>query len=93
MAVCLAVICIRGPAIPNREALERALATIEDGAAALAFSAGSAATLAVLQSLAPGDHVLAGSDVFYGTLILLKSLMSNWGLTSLAGQHAGPGRD
>jgi cystathionine gamma-synthase len=69
------------PSNPNRDALERALATIEDGAAALAFSAGSAATLAVLQSLAPGDHVLAGSDVFYGTLILLKSLMSNWGLT------------
>ena len=69
------------PSNPNRDALERALATMEDGAAALAFSAGSAATLAVLQSLAPGDHVIAGSDVFYGTLTLLKNLMSNWGLT------------
>ena len=69
------------PSNPNRDALERALATMEDGAAALAFSAGSAATLAVFQSLSPGDHVIAGSDVFYGTLILLKSLMSNWGLT------------
>jgi cystathionine gamma-synthase len=69
------------PSNPNRDALEHALATMEDGAAALAFSAGSAATLAVLQSLAPGDHVIAGSDVFYGTLTLLKNLMSNWGLT------------
>ncbi len=69
------------PSNPNRDALEHALATIEDGAAALAFSAGSAATLAVLHSLAPGDHVIAGSDVFYGTLTLLKNLMSNWGLT------------
>src|SRR4030081_3489940 len=62
------------PSKPNRDALEHALATMEDGAAALAFSAGSAATLAVLQSLAPGDHVIAGSDVFYGTLTLLKNL-------------------
>jgi cystathionine gamma-synthase len=70
------------PSNPNREALERALATIEDGAAALSFSSGSAATLGVLHALSPGDHVIAGTDVFYGTLILLKSLMSNWGLTS-----------
>jgi cystathionine gamma-synthase len=69
------------PSNPNRDALEHALAIMEDGAAALAFSAGSAATLAVLQSLAPGDHVIAGSDVFYGTLTLLKNLMTNWGLT------------
>ena len=76
------------PSNPNRDALERALATLEDGAAALAFSAGSAATLGVLHALSPGDHVIAGTDVFYGTLILLKSLMSNWGLTySLVNQQ------
>ena len=69
------------PSNPNRAALEHALAAMEDGAGALAFSAGSAATLAVLHALAPGDHVLAGTDVFYGTLTLLKNLMSNWGLT------------
>jgi cystathionine gamma-synthase len=69
------------PSNPNRDALERALATMEDGAAALAFSSGSAATLGVLHALAPGDHVILGIDVFYGTLVLLKSLMSNWGLT------------
>jgi len=69
------------PSNPNRAALEHALATMEDGAAALAFSAGSAATLAVFHSLSPGDHVIAGADVFYGTLTLLKNLMANWGLT------------
>lgn len=66
---------------PNREALESALASLEAGAGALAFSSGSAATFAVLQSLSPGDHVIAGEDVFYGTLVLLKTIMSNWGLT------------
>jgi cystathionine gamma-synthase len=47
------------PNNPNRESLEHALASLEEGAAALAFSSGSAATLAVFQSLAPGDHVIA----------------------------------
>ncbi len=69
------------PNNPNREALETALASLEEGAAALAFSSGSAATFAVLQSLAPGDHVVAPEEVFYGTATLLRNLMSNWGLT------------
>jgi cystathionine gamma-synthase len=70
---------------PNREALERALAALEQGAlaempAALVFSSGSAATLAVLQSLAPGDHVICPEDAYYGTPILLKTVMAPWGL-------------
>jgi cystathionine gamma-synthase len=64
---------------PNRAALEEALASLEEGAAALAFSSGNAATLALLHALKPGDHVIAGDDVFYGTAILLQSL-SVWGL-------------
>ncbi len=65
---------------PNRAALEEALASLEEGAAALAFSSGNAATLGLLQALAPGDHVIAGDDVFYGTAILFKGLLANWGL-------------
>jgi cystathionine gamma-synthase len=65
---------------PNRQSLERALASLEQGAAALAFSSGSAATQAVFQSLAPGDHVIAPEDAYYGTAVLLKTLMSHWGL-------------
>jgi cystathionine gamma-synthase len=65
---------------PNRAALEEALAALEEGAAALAFSSGNSATLALLQSLSPGDHVLAGEDVFYGTAVLLRTLLENWGL-------------
>jgi cystathionine gamma-synthase len=68
------------PANPNREALEHALASLEEGAAALAFSSGSAATLAVFQSLAPSDHVIAAEDAYYGTPILLRTVMANWGL-------------
>lgn len=69
------------PGNPNREALESALASLEGGAAALAFSSGNAATFGLLQSLSPGDHVIVGEDVFYGTLVLLKTIMANWGLT------------
>jgi cystathionine gamma-synthase len=68
------------PNNPNREALESALASLEGGAAALSFSSGSAATFTVLQSLSPGDHVIVGEDVFYGTLVLLKTIMANWGV-------------
>ncbi len=65
---------------PNRANLEEALASMEEGAAALAFSSGNAASLALLHSLSPGDHIIVGDDVFYGTAILLKSLLANWGL-------------
>jgi cystathionine gamma-synthase len=68
------------PNNPNRESLEHALASLEEGAAALAFSSGSAATLAVFQSLSPGDHVIAAEDAYYGTPILLRTVMANWGL-------------
>src|SRR5262249_58561735 len=58
---------------PNRQALEEALASLEEGAGALAFSSGSSATLALFHALAPGDHVIAGDDVYYGTAILLNT--------------------
>src|ERR1051326_6546823 len=64
---------------PNRAALEEALASLEEGEAALAFSSGNAATLALLHALKPGDHIIAGEDVFYGTAILIQTL-SSWGL-------------
>src|SRR5215469_1219051 len=68
---------------PNRDSLEKALALMEDGGAvALAFSSGSAATLTVFQSLAPGDHVIAPEDAYYGTTVLLKNHLASWGLAA-----------
>lgn len=67
---------------PNRAQLETALAAIEGAAAAAAFGSGSAATLAVLQSLAPGDHVVAPTDAYHGTTRILRDLMSRWGLAA-----------
>jgi cystathionine gamma-synthase len=64
---------------PNRAELEHALAALEGGEAAAAFSSGSAATNAVFQALAPGDHVIC-TDGFYGTKNLLRGIFNDWGL-------------
>jgi cystathionine gamma-synthase len=70
---------------PNRQALEACLAQLEGGAAAAAFSSGQAATFAILQSLGPGDHVIAPEDAYYGTADLLLDHFAHWGLeTTLA---------
>ncbi len=65
---------------PNRHALETALAALEGGAAALAFSSGQAATAAILQSLSSGDHVLLADDLYHGTRHLVKQVLARWGL-------------
>src|SRR5260370_1666776 len=64
---------------PNRRELESALVELEGGKAAAAFASGSAATLAVLQAMAPGEHVIA-TEGFYGTTKLLQDVMKPWGL-------------
>ncbi|WP_218082939.1 trans-sulfuration enzyme family protein [Anthocerotibacter panamensis] len=65
---------------PNREALEQCLQALEGGAGAAAFASGSAATMAVFQALAPGDHVLAPTDSYHGTAYLLRQVFIPWGL-------------
>jgi cystathionine gamma-synthase len=65
---------------PNREALEHGVAVLEGGEAAAAFSSGTAAAMALFQALAPGDHVLAHVDAYYGTSRLLREIFLRWGL-------------
>ncbi|MFI5006444.1 MAG: trans-sulfuration enzyme family protein [Solirubrobacterales bacterium] len=65
---------------PNRQALESAMASLEGGASAVAFASGMAATMAVLQTLAPGDHVVAPLDAYFGTSTLLREHFVRWGL-------------
>jgi cystathionine gamma-synthase len=64
---------------PNRDAWESTLAALEGGEAAAAFASGSAATIAVLQALTPGDHVIATTG-YYGTTKILRTIMAHWGL-------------
>jgi cystathionine gamma-synthase len=65
---------------PTRTALEQCLADLEGGAGAVAFASGSGATAAVFQALAPGDHVIAPTDAYHGTLRLLRETFAAWGL-------------
>lgn len=52
---------------PTRAALESALASLEGGSHAFAFSSGLSAMHAVVSLLSPGDHVVAVSDLYGGT--------------------------
>lgn len=65
---------------PTRTALEACLAALEGGHFGLAFASGMAATDAVLRLLKPGDHVLAGSDVYGGTFRLFEREFRRYGL-------------
>jgi cystathionine gamma-synthase len=65
---------------PNRQALENGISALEGGAGAAAFGSGTAAAMALFQALAPGDHVLAHVDAYYGTTRLLRDLFLRWGL-------------
>ena len=65
---------------PNRRQLEDILTTLEGGAACAAFSSGSAASAAVFQLLATGDHVVAPNDCYHGTRALLRDVFAGWGL-------------
>ena len=84
---------------PTRAALEAALASLESGKHGLAFASGVAATTAVLNLLGPGDHVLAGSDLYGGTYRLLEKVFRRWGVetayedTSDVARFAGAARE
>lgn len=65
---------------PNRQALEECLASLEGGADAAAFASGSAAMMTILQALAPGDHVIAPDDLYFGIRQLLQDIFIPWGL-------------
>jgi cystathionine gamma-synthase len=65
---------------PTRHALEEGLAALEGGEDAAAFGSGLAASSAVLQALAPGDHVIAPADVYHGMTKLLREVYMRWGL-------------
>ena len=59
---------------PTRAALENMMAGLEAGKGALAFSSGMAAITAVLDLLAPGDHIIVHEDIYGGTWRLFEQL-------------------
>src|ERR1044072_6637277 len=65
---------------PNRQALEAGDSTLEGGGAVAAFASGTRATMLIFQALAPGGHVRAHIDGYYGTSRLLREIFQRWGL-------------
>ena len=65
---------------PGFDVAENMLAELEGGAAALLFSSGMAAAAAVVQSLHPGDRVLAPKVMYWGLRKWLIAFCRKWGL-------------
>ena len=57
---------------PTRQAWERAVADLEGGAQAFAFSSGLAAMATVLDTLPAGSHIVAGDDLYGGSYRLFE---------------------
>ncbi|HVZ40020.1 MAG TPA: cystathionine gamma-synthase [Candidatus Kapabacteria bacterium] len=66
---------------PTRIALERCIADLERGTHGFAFASGLAAIDTVMRLLEPGDHVVAGDDMYGGTFRLFDKVLSRYGLT------------
>ncbi len=65
---------------PTRKALEEALASLENGTKAAAFSSGLSALDGVLKLLKAGDHIVAVEDLYGGTLRQFERIAKNFGL-------------
>ena len=65
---------------PTRTALQTALAVLEEGRYGLAFASGMAAIDTVLRLLKPGDHIVAGNDLYGGTYRLFTQVLAKTGL-------------
>ncbi|WP_452227323.1 cystathionine gamma-synthase [Lacinutrix cladophorae] len=66
---------------PTRNALENALASIENGDFGFAFGSGLAAIDAILKLLKPGDEVISTNDLYGGTYRLFTKIFEDFGIT------------
>ena len=57
---------------PSRGHLEQVLASLESSHYCLLFSSGMAASHAILQTLHPGDNIVAGNCLYGGILKLIR---------------------
>src|SRR5512140_142219 len=66
---------------PTRHAVEKALADLEGGSRAVAFSSGMAAISALMTLFRTGDHILCSDDLYRGTYRLFETLLRPYGLS------------
>jgi cystathionine beta-lyase/cystathionine gamma-synthase len=65
---------------PTRRTLEHCLAALEGARHGVAFASGCAAMTTLLNTLRPGDHVVACDDVYGGTFRILDKVMKPLGI-------------
>ena len=65
---------------PGYDQAEALLASLEGASAALLFASGQAASAAVIQSLSPGDRVLAPRNMYWALRKWLLEFAAPWGL-------------
>jgi cystathionine beta-lyase len=66
---------------PTRALLEQQIAALEVGAHACAFASGMAALTCVTRLLKQGDEIIAGDDLYGGTVRLLQQILSRQGIS------------
>jgi O-succinylhomoserine (thiol)-lyase len=64
---------------PTRTALEENLASLEGGIDCRATSTGMSAITAAIHLFQPGDHIIAGHDIYGGTYRLFADVYAAWG--------------
>ncbi len=65
---------------PTRDALQKAVAELENGKHGLAFASGMAATDALLKLLKPGDEVISTNDLYGGSFRLFTKVYEKYGI-------------
>lgn len=65
---------------PTRNALQDALAAIENGKSGISFGSGLAATDAIIKLLNPGDEVIVSSDLYGGTYRIFTKIFERYGI-------------
>jgi O-succinylhomoserine (thiol)-lyase len=65
---------------PTRKALEENIASLEGGVDCKATSTGMSAITTVMHLFKPGDHIIAGNDIYGGTYRLFADVMTEMGI-------------
>jgi cystathionine beta-lyase/cystathionine gamma-synthase len=66
---------------PTRAQLEKVLAGLEKAHYANAFSSGLAALAGLMSLFEPGDHIIAGDDLYGGTVRYFNQVIAKYGIT------------
>lgn len=65
---------------PTRAQLETVLAGLENATYCNAFASGLAALAALMSLFAPGDHIIAGDDLYGGTVRYFDQVLAKYGV-------------